>query len=72
MYHYINDDYKLDFEVPKSLQNLIDIAEKADADEDLGLYINYADAIDDAAKILCSKGAITREMWALVCARYTQ
>ena len=72
MYNFINDDIKLDFEIPGGLQYLIDEAEKADKENDLGTYIAYADVIDTAAKNYCAAGKITMKDWDKVCARYEQ
>lgn len=72
MYNFINGDIKIDFSVPASLQELIDIAEKADLDNDIGTYINYANGIDIAAKNCYGAGLITKKMWDTLCMRYEQ
>jgi hypothetical protein len=45
-YHEIDDSVKIDFEVPKILQSLIDEAEEADLADNFGSYENIADTID--------------------------
>jgi hypothetical protein len=37
MYNFINDKYKIDFAVPKGLQEYIDYAEKADKETIMGI-----------------------------------
>lgn len=49
-YHFINNDIEIDFEVSKTMQDLIDQAEVADILDDYGLYMNLADAIDSQGK----------------------
>ena len=66
---WINKEIDIDFEVPKSLQNLIDELENLD-DEENYAYFNYSEALDDGAKELVVKGKLTKEQWDLLCARY--
>ena len=49
-----------------------DMAEKADADNDLGNYIVYADGIDVAAKHFYSVGRITKKNWDTLLYRYEE
>ena len=49
-YHFINNDIEIDFEVSKTMQDLIKQAEVADILDDYGLYMNLADAIDSQGK----------------------
>jgi hypothetical protein len=72
MYNFINDKYKIDFAVPKGLQEYIDYAEKADKENDYGNYAIYADDIDVIAKNCCGAGLLTREQWDILCLRYEQ
>ena len=69
-YNYINDEYKIDFDVPMVLKNLFIDAEEADAEEHYGTYLAYADAIDTWAKNYYADGAITLEMRKTICRRY--
>ena len=48
------------------------MAEKADADNDLGNYIVYADGIDVAAKHFYSVGRITKKNWDTLLYRYDE
>jgi hypothetical protein len=50
VYRFINDEIKIDFSLSKTMQNLVDEAEKADILDDYGLYMNVADAIDSQGK----------------------
>ena len=68
--NFINDKIQIDFQVPTVLQDLIDIAEQADKNNELGLYMAYADAIDTAAKNCCADGAISQAQWNALCRRY--
>lgn len=70
-YNYINDDYKIDFDVPEELKDLFEKAEQADAEEHYGTYLAYADGIDVWAKNCYADGAITFEMRKIICRRYT-
>lgn len=72
MSNFINDNIKIDFPVPINIQDFIEIAEKADLENHLGIYIAYADAIDVAAKNAYAAGKLTRRQWDLLCMRYTQ
>ena len=49
-YHFINKDIEIDFALSKTMQDLVDKAEKADILNDYGLYMNIADAIDSQGK----------------------
>ena len=46
-YNYINKDIVIDFELSKTMQDLVNKAEKADLLEDYGLYMNLAYAIEE-------------------------
>lgn len=70
-YNYINNDIKIDFEVSKTMQDLIDKAEEADILEDYGLYMNLADAIDSQGKKETTNHLITETEWKKLARRYT-
>ena len=67
---YINHDITIDFPVPECLRYIMEQAEEADAIEDEGNYIAFADQIDIIAKNCCADGAITEKQWALISCRY--
>lgn len=69
-YHFINNDIKIDFEVSKTMQNLIDQAEVADILDDYGLYMNLADAIDSQGKKETTHHIIRESEWKKLIRRY--
>ncbi len=69
-YNYINKDIVIDFELSKTMQDLVDKAEKADILEDYGLYMNLAYAIDARAKNEVSRHLMTEREWNLLIMRY--
>ena len=72
MRRFINDKYKISFNVPTTLTEYISLAEAADEKNDLGNYLIYADEIDTLAKSCCESGDITPEMWDVLVLRYCQ
>ena len=69
-YNYINKDIVIDFELSKTMQDLVDKAEKADLLEDYGLYMNLAYAIDARAKREVSRHLLTEREWRMLSRRY--
>ena len=69
-YHYINNDIIIDFEISKTMNDLVNRAEKADLLEDYGLYMNLADAIDSQAKKEVSRHLLTETEWKRLIRRY--
>jgi len=69
-YNYINDDIKIDFELTKTMADLVDKAEEADLLEDYGLYMNMAYAIDSRGKYETTHHMITETEWITLCRRY--
>lgn len=51
MENWIKKDVIIDFDVPSSVQYLIDLCEKANSEEDYA-YFNYEEALDYACKCL--------------------
>ncbi len=72
MRNFINEEVIIDFKVPSILQESIDIAEKADDENNIGLYYIYADNIDVVAKNCYVDGALTKEQWKQLTNRYVQ
>ena len=70
VYHYINDDIKIDFELSKTMQDLVDKAEEADILEDYGLYMNYVYAIDSRAKKEVANHLMRESAWNRLLRRY--
>lgn len=69
-YNFINDDIKIDFELSKTMKDLINKVEEADLLDDYGLYINLADAIDTQAKLESSHHILTNSQWNKLNRRY--
>ena len=70
IYHYINNDVVIDFDLSSTMGDLIDKAEEADLLEDYGLYMNLADAIDSQGKKEVSRHLITETEWKILTRRY--
>ena len=67
---YINDDFKIDFVLSKTMKQLVNKAEEADFLEDYGLYMNIVDAIDSQAKKETSNHIIRESQWKQLIRRY--
>ncbi len=69
-YNFINDSVKIDFDLSKTMQDLVDKAEKADILNDFGLYMNLADAIDSQGKKETTHHIIRESEWNKLVRRY--
>ncbi len=69
-YNFINNDVEIDFELSKTMQSLVDEAEKADILNDYGLYMNIADAIDSQGKKETTHHVIRESDWKKLTRRY--
>ena len=69
-YNFINDDVKIDFELSKTMKDLVDKCEEADLINDYGLYMNVADAIDSQGKKEATHHIITETEWKKLVMRY--
>ena len=65
----INDDIKIDFELPRLLKNSIEEAEELDKIGSVE-YTAVADQIDVVCKGYVTTGHMTEEQWDIVTARY--
>ncbi len=70
VYHYINDEIKIDFELSKTMSALVEKAEEADILEDYGLYMNYVHAIDTRAKKEVTNHLMKESIWKILLRRY--
>lgn len=70
VYHFINNDVIIDFELSVALQDLVDRAEEADLLDNYGIYMNLADAIDTRAKTETKRHMITESQWIKLVRRY--
>ena len=69
-YHFINKDIEIDFALSKTMQDLVDKAEKADILNDYGLYMNIADAIDSQGKKETTHHILRESEWKKLTRRY--
>ena len=69
-YKFINNEVEIDFELSKTMKDLVEQAEKADILEDYGLYMNIADAIDSQGKKETSHHIIRESEWKKLTRRY--
>lgn len=69
-YNYIDDSIKINFKLPQNIQNLVEDAEKADLEDDYGLYMNLACAIDTNAKNAVSKKQLNDYQWETLVNRF--
>lgn len=69
-YNYLDDSVKIDFELPLNIKNLVDDAEKADLEDDYGLYMNLACAIDTNAKNATAKRMLNDYQWETLVRRF--
>ena len=69
-YHFINNDIMIDFSLSKTMQALVDEAEKADILNDYGLYMNIADAIDSQGKKETTHHLLRESEWKKLTRRY--
>ena len=69
-YHFINNDIMIDFSLSKTMQDLIDEAEKADILNDYGLYMNIVDAIDSQGKKEATHHMLKESEWKILTKRY--
>ena len=69
-YNYIDGSIKIDFKLPRNIQNLVDDAEKADLEDDYGLYMNLASAIDTNAKNAAAKRLLSDYQWETLVRRF--
>jgi len=70
VYHFINNEVEIDFELPKVIQNLVNDAEKADMLNDYELFSNIVDAIDVRAKKEVAHHRMRENEWKKLNKRY--
>ena len=69
-YRFINNDVEIDFSLSKTMQDLVNEAEKADILNDYGLYMNIADAIDSQGKKETAHHLLRESEWKKLTRRY--
>lgn len=71
MFHFINDEIKIDFPVPKDVKYLMDVCEQKDLEDNYAAYEPHVNAlIDVVAKEACVQGHLTGKQWKLLERRY--
>lgn len=70
-HNFIDNDVKIDFELSKTMSQLVKKAEEADYLNDYGLYMNIVDAIDSQAKFETSKHILKETNWKILLRRFT-
>lgn len=69
-WNYINGSVPIDFPLSDGMNELIKEAERGDREDDYGLYMNYACAIDTRAKNEVQRGKLTDAQWDTLCRRF--
>ena len=69
-YPFIDPTIEIDFELSKTMAELVDEAEKADILGDYGMYMNLADAIDSQAKKETAHHEMRESQWKALTRRY--
>ena len=69
-YPFIDPSVIIDFPLSKTMQELVQEAEKADTLEDYGLYMNLSDAIDSQAKKETAHHLMSESQWKKLTRRY--
>ena len=69
-YNFINNEVNIDFELTKTMSDLVKKAEDADILNDYGLYMNIADAIDVEGKKEATHHIISETEWRKLVRRY--
>lgn len=68
-FRWIDDSIKLDFKMPKIIEELIKEVEQFDLDENYA-YFSYIEALDSLAKLLYSEGKMTAHQRELIYRRF--
>lgn len=71
-YPFIDPSVIIDFPLSKTMQELVQEAERADILEDYGLYMNLSDAIDSQAKKETAHHLMSESQWKALMRRYHQ
>ena len=69
-YNYLDASVKIDFELPQNIKSLVEDAERADLEDDYGLYMNLACAIDTNAKNATTKRQLNDFQWETLVRRF--
>lgn len=70
-YHFINDEYKIDFYLPDGIVYYMEQCEQYDFNNDYGMYNSVAEPlVYSMCKNLYAKGGITKEQLEIIERRY--
>lgn len=71
MYHYINDDVKIDFKISNDIQYMMDLCEQEDIADNYPVYCNYVEfLLYTICKEACRQGHISKKQWETFERRY--
>ena len=68
-YHFINDEYQINFDIPQGVKQIIVLVEKLDQLNDTE-YLSYASTLKAAVQYFVDKGEITKEQQDILNKRY--
>lgn len=68
-YHWINDEVKIDFQIPEVINNTMQEAEHMDSEENME-YFCIADTLDMLCKEAYVNKILTKEQWLMIVRRY--
>ncbi len=69
-HNFVDSSVKINFPLTKTMTDLVKRAEEGDAQDDYGLYMNMADAIDTQGKSEVRRHIITETEWDTLVRRY--
>lgn len=68
-YNFIKDEYKIDFDIPEGVKQIIELVEKLDQLNDTE-YLSYASTLKATIQYFTDKGEITKEQQKILNKRY--
>jgi len=68
-FHWIDESIKIDFDVPESLQKMMESIEKMDLEEDYS-YFNWIEVLDCDMKEYVNRGELTSKQRDLISDKY--
>ena len=70
MNNWIDEGIRIDFEIPKGLDEPISMLEKYNRENEMGLYYSWIEVLDVMCKNLYGCGRLTKHQWRLLDERY--
>lgn len=69
--NWVNNEVKIDFELPKRIQNILNEMEEANRKDEFGTYFELVEVLDVVCKNYCGEeGGITKKQWEIIDERY--